>query len=57
MHDLHLSKVEPPQRKFNGAQQIAYTAVIVMGLGSLLTDLPFYKPVSIGLADQSPGWI
>lgn len=45
LHDLHLSKVEPPKRKFNGAQQIAYTSVILMGAGSLLTGLAIYKPL------------
>ncbi|HEV3238287.1 MAG TPA: cytochrome b/b6 domain-containing protein [Gemmataceae bacterium] len=45
LHDLHLSKVEPPRRKFNGAQQIAYTSVILMGAGSLVTGLAIYKPV------------
>jgi thiosulfate reductase cytochrome b subunit len=30
--------------KFNGAQQIAYTGVILMGFGSLLTGLAIYKP-------------
>jgi thiosulfate reductase cytochrome b subunit len=30
--------------KFNGAQQIAYTAVILMGFGSLATGLAIYKP-------------
>lgn len=45
LHDLHLSKVEPPRRKFNGAQQFAYTTVILMGAGSLLTGLAIYKPV------------
>jgi thiosulfate reductase cytochrome b subunit len=45
LHDLHLSKVEPPRRKFNGAQQIAYTCVIALGAGSLLTGLAIYKPV------------
>jgi thiosulfate reductase cytochrome b subunit len=34
-----------PRRKFNGAQQIAYTSIIVMGFGSLLTGLAIYKPV------------
>jgi thiosulfate reductase cytochrome b subunit len=48
LHDLHLSKTEPPQRKFNGAQQIAYTSVIWMGLGSLLTGLAIYKPTQLG---------
>jgi thiosulfate reductase cytochrome b subunit len=45
LHDLHLSKYHPPRRKFNGAQQIAYTSIIVMGLGSLLTGLSIYKPI------------
>jgi thiosulfate reductase cytochrome b subunit len=47
LHDLHLSKVELPPRKFNGAQQIAYTTVILMGAGSLLTGLAIYKPVQL----------
>jgi hypothetical protein len=45
LHDLHLSKHQPPPRKFNGAQQIAYTSVILMGAGSLLTGLSIYRPV------------
>ena len=42
--DLHLRTGLPPQKKYNGAQRIAYTAVILMGLGSLLTGLSIYKP-------------
>ena len=45
LHDLHLRREAPPPRKFNGAQQIAYTAIVVMGLGSLLSGLAIYKPV------------
>ena len=45
LHDLRLSKVQPPSRKFNGAQQIAYTTIILMGAGSLLTGVAIYKPV------------
>jgi thiosulfate reductase cytochrome b subunit len=44
-HDLFLTKEKPPQDKFNGAQQIAYTAVIIMGLGSLLSGIAIYKPI------------
>ncbi len=44
LHDLHLWKGKLPERKFNGAQQIAYTSVILMGLGSLITGLAIYKP-------------
>jgi thiosulfate reductase cytochrome b subunit len=45
LHDLHLRREAPPARKYNGAQQIAYTGIILMGLGSLLTGLAIYKPV------------
>ena len=44
LHDLHLRKAPLPRRKFNGAQQIAYTSIIVMGAGSLITGLGIYKP-------------
>jgi thiosulfate reductase cytochrome b subunit len=45
LHDLYLTKAAPPPRQFNGAQQIAYTAVILMGGASLITGLAIYKPV------------
>jgi len=45
LHDLRLRREPLPRRKFNGAQQIAYTSIIVMGAGSLLTGLAIYKPV------------
>lgn len=45
LHDLHIRKTAPPQDKYNAAQRIAYTAIIIMGLGSLLTGLAIYKPV------------
>jgi len=45
LHDLRLRKIGPPPRKFNGAQQIAYTTVILMGAGSLVTGIAIYKPV------------
>lgn len=48
LHDLHLRKEPPPPAKFNGAQRIAYTSVILMGAGSLLTGLAIYKPVQAG---------
>ncbi|RZK24550.1 MAG: thiosulfate reductase [Hymenobacter sp.] len=48
LHDLGLRQEAPLVRKYNGAQRIAYTAVILMGLGSLLTGLAIYKPVQFG---------
>jgi thiosulfate reductase cytochrome b subunit len=47
LHDLHLWKGKLPQRKYNGAQQIAYTCIIVMGFGSLVTGLAIYKPIQV----------
>ena len=44
LHDLHLYKGGLPARKFNGAQQIAYTSIILMGAASLVTGLAIYKP-------------
>jgi thiosulfate reductase cytochrome b subunit len=42
--DLHLRKGLPDQTKYNGAQRIAYTSVILMGAGMLLTGFAIYKP-------------
>lgn len=55
LHDLHLRKDPPPRRKFNGAQQIAYTMVILMGLGSVLTGIAIYKPVQASFFTQLMG--
>ena len=46
LHDLRIRKTKPPQTKYNAAQRIAYTAIIVMGMGSVITGLAIYKPVS-----------
>ncbi|MBB5397324.1 cytochrome b/b6 domain-containing protein [Mucilaginibacter sp. AK015] len=45
LHDLHIRKIAPPQNKYNAAQRISYTAIIIMGFGSLITGLAIYKPV------------
>ena len=45
--DLHILKGLPLQGKYNGAQRIAYTAVVLMGLGSLITGLSIYKPTQV----------
>ncbi len=47
LHDLHLSGTSPPARKYNAAQQIAYTLIILAGAGSLLTGMAIYKPVQL----------
>lgn len=48
LHELRLRKTAPPQIKYNAAQRMAYTTVIVMGAGSLLTGLAIYKPIQLG---------
>jgi len=55
LHDLGIRKEPLPHRKFNGAQQIAYTSVILMGLGSLVTGLAIYKPSQAHLVTLSLG--
>lgn len=45
LHDLHIRKTAPPQNKYNAAQRISYTAIIMMGIGSVITGLAIYKPV------------
>jgi thiosulfate reductase cytochrome b subunit len=45
LHDLHLRKTAPTAVKYNAAQRIAYTAILLMGAGSLITGLAIYKPV------------
>ena len=47
LHDLHLRKTEPAKLKYNAAQRIAYTMVIVMGAFSVLTGLSIYRPVQL----------
>ncbi len=47
LHDLHLRKGLPPQKKYNAAQRIAYTGVIFLGFTIILTGLAIYKPVQL----------
>jgi thiosulfate reductase cytochrome b subunit len=47
LHDLGLRKAALPRAKFNGAQRLAYTGVILMGAGSLITGLAIYKPTQL----------
>lgn len=47
LHDLHIKRGLPPQKKYNAAQRIAYTGVIVLGIGALLTGFAIYKPVQL----------
>jgi thiosulfate reductase cytochrome b subunit len=44
LYDLGLRKSQPPFIKYNGAQKIAYSTIILMGVGSILTGYAIYKP-------------
>ncbi len=45
LYDLRLRKKKPAQGKYNAAQRVAYSMVVLMGAGSLITGLVIYKPV------------
>jgi len=47
LHDAHIVKKPPPQGKYNDAQRIAYTTIILMGAGSVVTGLAIYKPLQL----------
>ena len=55
LHELHLTKVAPPQRKFNALQQVAYVGVVLMGAGSLVTGLAIFKPTQLAWLDNLLG--
>jgi thiosulfate reductase cytochrome b subunit len=56
LHDLYLYRKPLPIRKYNAAQQIAYTGVIFMGALMLFTGLAIYKPSEQSWAAHLVGW-
>jgi thiosulfate reductase cytochrome b subunit len=47
LYDAGLKKQLPPQGKYNDAQRIAYTSVILMAMGSVITGFAIYKPTQL----------
>ncbi len=47
LHDLRIKKSLPLQKKYNAAQRLAYTGVIILGFLMLLTGLAIYKPAQL----------
>lgn len=47
LHDLRLRKTAPPHKKYNAAQRVAYTFVLLMAILEVLTGLAIYKPVQL----------
>lgn len=55
LHDLHIIKSAPPHGKFNAAQKIAYTGIVLMGSCSLITGLAIYRSVQFGWLTNALG--
>lgn len=47
LHDFGIRKTFPLQSKYNSAQRLAYTMIILMGFGSMITGFAIYKPVQL----------
>ena len=47
LYDLGIAKTLPAQQKYNAAQQVSYSAIILMGAGSVITGLAIYKPAQL----------
>ncbi len=47
LHDLRIKRGLPPQKKYNAAQRIAYTGIIILGFLMLTTGFAIYKPAQL----------
>ncbi|MCH7790323.1 MAG: cytochrome b/b6 domain-containing protein, partial [Acidobacteria bacterium] len=48
-HDVGLRKEAPPQGRYNAAQRLTYTIIIVLGGVALATGFAIYKPTQLSL--------
>lgn len=56
LYDLGITKKKPILLdKFNGAQKIAYTFILINGFFALLTGFAIYKPVQLGFITKTLG--
>ncbi len=51
LNDLGVRRHTPSQMKYNGAQRTAYTAIVLLGLGEVVTGLPIYFKNWTGFAN------
>lgn len=49
LHDLHIRKDEPAKGRYNAAQQVSYTLVLVMAALLVLSGFAIYKPTQLKL--------
>jgi thiosulfate reductase cytochrome b subunit len=47
LHDMKIKKQAPPQGKYNAAQRISYTVVLVMALIIVVSGFAIYKPAQL----------
>lgn len=47
LHEIGLKKNIPPHGKFNAAQRVAYTSVLIIGIVEVLSGFAIYKPVQL----------
>jgi thiosulfate reductase cytochrome b subunit len=47
MHDAGFKVPLPPQGRYNAAQRVTYSLIVVMGFCSLLSGLAIYKPAQL----------
>lgn len=47
LHELHVTQEAPPQGKYNAAQRISYTAVLVMAIVIVVSGFAIYKPTQL----------
>jgi thiosulfate reductase cytochrome b subunit len=47
VHDLHLRRDAPPQGRYNAAQRISYTIVLVMAAIIVVSGFAIYKPTQL----------
>jgi thiosulfate reductase cytochrome b subunit len=47
LHDMGFKVPMPPQGRYNAAQRITYTGIVLMGGLSLITGLAIYKPAQL----------
>jgi thiosulfate reductase cytochrome b subunit len=55
VHDLGFPVPMPPQQKYNAAQQLSYTGIVLMAVLSVVTGFAIYKPAQLGWLDTVLG--
>jgi thiosulfate reductase cytochrome b subunit len=56
LHDLHIRKEAPVSSgKFNGAQKIAYTSVLILAALAIITGIAIHKPVQASVLTELLG--